>query len=139
MLASSQMSGLSRHWPPAKALGALLAVLALVSQLALGAMVLPDESSSAKLAALDAVSILCTGTKAPHHDGPAQHRHHPGDPALCPLSVALALPAVVLTASAALPIPSSEIVVRTRERPPGRGPPLETARVGAPRAPPAIG
>ena len=119
-------------------LGFLAALLALVSQLALGAMVLPDPASPDQLAALDAVSILCTGLPSSDNGGTAPHRHHAADLALCPLTVTLALPAVILTPSPALPPPPSVLAFRTRERPPGRGPPLPTARVGAPRAPPFL-
>ncbi len=117
-------------------LGFLAALLALVSQVALGAVVLPDRAPADQLAALDAVSLLCGG--APQDGGTAPHRHHAADPALCPLSVALALPAVIPVSSAALPAPRAARVFTPRERPPGRGPPPASARVGAPRGPPIL-
>ena len=117
-------------------LGLLTALLALVSQLALGAMVLPDAPD--QVAALDAVGILCSGAAPTDDGGTAPHRHHASDLALCPLTVALALPAVVLTSAPALPPPAPVLAFRMRERPPGRGPPPPTARVGAPRAPPSL-
>ena len=115
--------------------GFLAAVLALVSQLALGAMVPPDDTAGRQLAALDAVSVLCTGNPAPapRHRAP----HHAADMALCPLDLALAMSgAVLLPFSALVPLPSSMSARRTWQRPPGCGPPPPTARVGAPRAPP---
>ncbi len=121
----------SRSWT----VGFALAVVALVSQLALGAMVLRDDQPANGIAALDAVSILCTGAKPPYHPGPAHHRH--GDPAVCPISIALTLPSVVLgSAPALLPRSGAILVFRDWGHPPGRGPPPSTARVGEPRGPP---
>ena len=115
----------------------LLAAIALISQLALGAMVLPDDAPAGALAALDAVSILCDGNHPSDHRSPASHSHQPASPALCPISVALALPGVIPTPAPILPVSSNSVLyLSTTERPPGRGPPAATARVGAPRAPP---
>jgi hypothetical protein len=114
----------------------LLAGIALVSQLALGAVVLPDDAPQGAIAALAAASILCGGNH-PSDQGPASHKHQPANPALCPISVALALPSVIPTPTPELPGSSNSVLyLRTLERPPGRGPPAATARVGAPRAPP---
>jgi hypothetical protein len=115
----------------------LLAGIALVSQLALGGMVLPDDAPQGAIAALDAASILCGGNHPSGHQGPSSHRHQPANPALCPISVALALPSVIPTSSPVLPVSSDSVLYfRAKERPSGRGPPAPTARVGAPRAPP---
>ena len=117
--------------------GLLAAMVALISQLALGSMVPPDDAVGSQLAALDAVSILCAGREAPDPGGQAPHRHHAADLALCPLGIALAVPGCLLPASVPLmPARSCGVSDRSRERPPGRGPPAATARVGAPRAPP---
>ena len=114
----------------------LLAGIALVSQLALGAMVLPDDAPQGAIEALNAASVLC-GNQPSGHKGPASRSHQPANPALCPISVALALPGVIPTAAPVLPVSSNSILyLRTKETPPGRGPPAATARVGAPRAPP---
>jgi hypothetical protein len=116
----------------------LLAGVALVSQLALGAMVLPDDAPQGAIAALAAASILCGGNHPSDH-GPAPHKHQPANPALCPISVALALPSVIATPAPDLPASSNSVLyLRIEERPPGRGPPAATARVGAPRAPPLM-
>jgi hypothetical protein len=118
-------------------LSILLAALALISQLALGAMLLPDGSSASEVAAFDAVSVLCSGNHSPDDGDTTRHTHRPVDRAICPLSVALALPSIVPTPEVALPARAASVLVfRVRDRPPGRGPPLATARVGAPRAPP---
>ena len=121
-------------WRP----GLLAAVLALVSQLALGAVVLPDDAPAGQLAELDAVSVLCTGA-APDQNTPTPHQRHAADLTLCPLSIALAAPCCLPEPAApALPPPPPAIAARSFERPPGRGPPPATARVGEPRAPPVL-
>ncbi len=117
--------------------GFLAALAALVVQLALGSMVPPDDAATSQLAALDAVSILCAGRHATDPAGQAPHRRHAADLALCPLGSALALPGCILPAATPLPPARCRAVDGgSRERPPGRGPPPATARVGAPRAPP---
>ncbi len=117
----------------------VVAVVALVSQLALGAMVLPDNTLPDVAGAIDAVGILCAGSPTPDH-GPGQrdgHTHRPAAPAICPIGAALALPSIVPAPLPVLPAPPAAILVsRTHERPPGTGPPPPTARVGIPRAPP---
>jgi hypothetical protein len=85
-------------WRP----GLLAAVLALVSQLALGAVVLPDDAPAGQLAELDAVSVLCTGA-APDADSPAPHRHYAADLTVCPLGIALAAPCCLPEPAPALP------------------------------------
>ncbi len=115
----------------------LLVSLALMSQLAVGAMVLPDTSPYTTLAALDAASILCGTDQPSGHIPPSQRRHAPANPALCPISVALALPSVIPTSTPELPIFSGAVVhLGAEERPPARGPPSPAARVGSPRGPP---
>ncbi len=122
-----------RHHP--RFLSFLLVVVAVVSQLALGAMVLPDDSPAGEIAALDAVALLCG--HLPGHDGSPAHRHRTGHPALCPVSIALALPSAIPTSGPALPVSyDTALIIRTKDRPPARGLPARTARVGAQRAPP---
>ncbi len=112
----------------------LAALLAMLVQLVLGGAA-SGGPSPAQLAALDAASILCTG--APPADHGPRHRHPPA-PALCPAAVALAQPAV-LPAPAPVPAPVSVAMAsHAGERPPGRGPPHASARVGRPRAPPSL-
>ncbi len=129
------MTAAPRAHPGVLRYGFLAALLALVGQLALGGTVPPDDAASGRLAALDAVSILCVGRHAP--DGQAPHRHGAADLALCPLSITLAVPGCILPpASPPLPARRCGIGGGSMERPPGRGPPPATARVGRPRAPP---
>lgn len=119
-------------------LGLLLAWIALVSQLALGAVLPTDDALAGQAAAaFNAVAIFCAAPQSPDHGKPAKSR--PPAPMLCPASMALALPAVVLTRSPRLPPPPASVLSSgAQERPPGRGPPLATALVGRPRAPPFL-
>ncbi len=119
--------------------GLLAAMVALVGQLAFGSLVAPDDAAASRLAALDAISILCDGHSTPDPGGRAPHRHHAADLALCPLVAALAVPGCILpTASPLLAARSRATGARCWERPPGRGPPPATARVAPPRAPPIM-
>lgn len=116
--------------------GLLLAILALVSQLALGAMVLPDQATAADRTTLDAVAVLCRGgTPAPHRPTAP---HHTSDHALCPLSVALALPAVALTPGAPVPPPSSTRLIPAWARPAATGPPAALSSARFARGPPVL-
>ena len=117
-------------------LGLLIAGIALLSQLALGAILPADDALAGQAAAsFNAVAIFCAAPQSPDHNRSSKHR--PAPPVLCPASTALALPGVVLTPAPLLPPPPTAVLSSgTRERPPGRGPPPPSARVGEPRAPP---
>jgi hypothetical protein len=107
-----------------------------VSQLALGSVVLPDDSPQTQLAALDAASILCqAGTTGSGNDRPPAPHHAP-DCALCPLAVLLALPAVILTADPVLPEPGSGLQLRPGAPPQARAPPSHDFAASYPRGPP---
>ncbi len=111
---------------------ALLAMMALVSQITLGGIVLPDEAA----ARLHAVAAFCTGTtRTP--DTPARHQRHPNDAATCPLERALELPAVILMPALVL----VSLMVRSGTTlfalPPARGPPAALAWALHARGPPA--
>ena len=115
-------------------LRAMLAMVALVSQLVLGSLVLPDEAAGAA-AQLRSVAVLCSGAAAPQ--APAHHRHHPGAPATCPpLEIALALPAVILPAAIVLPLLATSSATGPFALPPARGPPAASAWALHARAPP---
>lgn len=120
--------------------GLLLAVLALVSQLALGAVVLPDPASAQEqsVAALDALSILCNSASptAPG-EGPRHHRQD-RDCVPCPLAVSLALPAAVLASGPELPPPSSQLADSVSLPPPARGPPAQPRQTPPSRGPPVL-
>ena len=127
---------------PTSVAGLLLAVLALVSQLALGSMVLPDAPARTQQSALDALSVMCgSGVPASSGQGAPQgaphHRNH-ADGALCPLSVALALPAIVLTPAPLPPLPAAVPVRRLPTPESARGPPSHDSHLGFPRGPPIL-
>jgi hypothetical protein len=122
---------------PSALLGFLTAVIAMVSQLALGAVLPSDGPTTQQIAALNAVRVMCDSSQNSDRGGKRDHGHRPLAPAICPISVTLSLPSVLLTPAPALPTPSAPVLyVRAAERPPLRGPPPATARVGEPRAPP---
>ena len=128
-------------WLRGRLAGFLLAVVALASQLALGAMVLPDEASAREqsTAALEAMTVLCDSSvpAAPDH-GPAHHRHV-ADSALCPFSAMGSLQAAVLASAPDLPLPVSRLAARAGLPPLARGPPAPSRRAPPPRGPPVLG
>ena len=112
-------------------------LVALVSQLALGAVVIPDDAQ-AQLAALDAASVFCqSGANAPGSDRPPVQRHA-SDYALCPLSVSLALPALVFAPEPILPEPGLGHALRLAPLPQGRAPPSHAFAAAYPRGPPHL-
>lgn len=130
--------GLSHRFRrPSRLLSLLVATMALVSQLALGAAVLPDDAAQVQLAALDAVSILChtDGTTGGHGDAPTHHRG--SGHALCPLDVSLALPSAALASAPHLPAPPLPLTLRARPLPPARAPPTPMLVAAYPRGPPS--
>ncbi len=127
-------------WACRSPVGLVLAVLALVSQMALGAMVLPDAAQARQASALDALSVMCGGAPQGHvdHAPGAPRRHHAAEVALCPLSGALAGQAVVMAPAPVLP--ALGLVARPvwRMVDGARGPPLRVARPGFARGPPIL-
>jgi hypothetical protein len=115
--------------------GLLLAVLALISQLALGSLVLPAESAAAEL---DAIAIFCQTAPSGTPQPSAPHHQHAPDCAICPLCVALAMPGAILTPAPLLPTPSVHQVAQITLPPPARGPPSRPLRISLARGPPAL-
>jgi hypothetical protein len=103
----------------------LALIMALVSQLALGSMVLPDQTPPVSWAAADAVSVLC----GPHQHDRAPPAHHHESPVLCARSVALALPLVLLASDVAVPLPRPVTTHRVVILASARGPPALVVRV----------
>ena len=121
------------HPRPLGLTGLLFAVLALVSQLVLGGLALPDEKPSAAIDTLAAVSTLCHAPALPnrHHGAP----HAPAATG-CTLAIALALPGIILTDAILLPLPADTRLSPAMVLPPARAPPPRIASDGAPRGPP---
>lgn len=114
-------------------------MLALLGQLSLGAAV-PRTISGLDLpwlAAGEAVPICHAGTP-PGDNAPSQPRHDDTDCALCPLCLALAAPAALLTPPVLLP-PPAILARRVAPLPPARATP-EAAVLAAtyPTGPPAL-
>ncbi len=105
--------------------GLITAVLALVSQLALGAAVLPAQAAQDVLAA---TFLDCSSHPAPGH-------HHDG--VSCPLCVAAELPGALLVPPPVLPAPTPLHAIRTATRPEAYGPPGRVTEAAFPRGPPA--
>ncbi len=115
-----------------------MAVLAaLVSQLALGAVVIPDDPQS-QLAALDAASVFCQSGGGADDSGQPPLQHHAADYALCPFGIALALPNIVLSPAPLVPEPSRSIALPTGTLPQGRAPPSHSFAANYPRGPPNL-
>jgi hypothetical protein len=118
-------------------LGFLVAILALISQLALGAVVLPDISPASELAALAAATVDCAPAAPADKQLPPAPRPDSGQ-ALCPLSVALALPAVILLPAPVLPPPVLMLSVRGTDLPQARAPPSAFRYAPYPTGPPVL-
>jgi hypothetical protein len=117
--------------------GFLVAVLALISQLALGSVVLPDVAPASVLDTLSAAMVDCSPVT------PADKRLPPAprpesEKALCPLSVALALPAVILLPAPMLPPPVLMLSGRGADLPQARAPPSAVRYAPYPTGPPVL-
>jgi len=115
--------------------GLVLALLALVAQLAFGAVVPNLELPMA----LHDAAIIC---QAPSPDQgktpPAQHHHVPIG-AFCPIWTALTAPTPLLASSGPLlPIPTQALFHRPGLPPPATAPPAVAFRLAQPRAPPVL-
>ena len=132
------LNGLSRRFRrPLRRAGLIAFLAALVSQLALGAVVIPDDPQS-QLAALDAASVFCqSGNGAQGGERPPVQRYA-ADYALCPLSVSLALPAIILSPEPLLPEPGPGRALPTGTLPQSRAPPSHAFAAAYPRGPPRL-
>jgi hypothetical protein len=117
-------------------IGLLVVVVAIVSQLALGAIVLPGNRQADPIAALDALSVLCqTG----HHVGDKPVPSHRGSRAVvCPLCATFALSDAIPVPAALLPAPPATLVLRMLPPPSPRAPSSVAAIAAYPRGPPAL-
>jgi len=117
------------------ALGTLLALLAVVAQLAF-ASVVPNPGIAL---VLQGDGPICHAPSPPGAPAPPAHHRQVPDCAFCPLCVSLATPAIVLPGTApALPIPVAVIFRRPGLPPPATAPPSTAYRAAQPRGPPAL-
>ena len=130
-------SAVPRIWPSMPVLRAILATLALVSQLTLGAFPAQARHAATEAAQLRAVTILCHGQPSGAGHPAAPHRQRaPDDQTGCPLDLALELPAVILTPAILLPRPGLPTTGRPASLPTARAPPARFASALHARAPP---
>ncbi len=132
------VSGMSRPLDPLsqplRAPGLVLAALALLCQLAFGA-VLPHAASAQTASGVEAIGTLCIAGAPAHAPGHHQHR---GDCALCPLCLSMAAQAAIPAAAPPLPLPRSEAAAPAVLPPPARGPPAPRRLFAFPRGPPVL-
>lgn len=115
--------------------GLFLALLALVAQLALGAVV----PRPAIALVLDGGGVICHAL-APTDGTPSPaHHHRTPDCQFCPLCASLATPGIVLPGAGPHP-PSPQIVAFRRPGlpPPATAPPVRALLFAQPRGPPAL-
>ena len=110
----------------------LAVLVALVSQLALGSVVLGDDAAGF----LAAATVLCQTDDGTGHPPPTHH--HLGDPCVCPLAMALALPAVLPTSAFTAAAPPAALILRDRGAVQARAPPSHIYAAAFPRGPPAL-
>ncbi len=119
------------------ALRAVLAIVALVSQIVLGSLVLPDRADARPLVALRAAMVLC-GSGASARTPPHHQRQHPGPETCCPLEMALELPAAILTPTVTMPPARLPTRGRMTTLPPARAPPSAVRWTQRARGPPSL-
>jgi hypothetical protein len=120
---------------PIPAFGLLLALLALVAQLAFGAVVPRPELGLA----LDAAGIICHAPASSDGTAPPAHHHPMPDCQFCPLCMSLGTPGLVLPGAPPRP-PSPRITAFRRPGlpPPAIAPPVAAVLSAQPRGPPAL-
>jgi hypothetical protein len=116
--------------------GFVVALLAIVSQVAVASVVWPDDAARARIAALETVSVVCQGGKPA---GPAQAPvHRPVDPSLCPPAAAFAIPLAVMASGALLPLQRQALPLHADARAAIAAPPGAAPEAAFPRGPPFV-
>ena len=115
--------------------GVFLALLALVAQLAFGAVVPRPEVALV----LDQAGVICHApTPSDGTTPPAQHHHMP-DCQFCPLCMSLATPGIVLPGAVPHPPPPQAAAFRRPGLPPpATAPPIAAVLAAQPRGPPVL-
>lgn len=132
------LTGLSRRFRrPFRCVGLMAVLAALVSQLALGAVVIADDPQS-QLAALETASVFCQSGSGTQGGERLPVQRHAADYALCPLSVSLALPATILSPEPLLPEPGPGRALPAGKLPQSRAPPAHAFAAAYPRGPPHL-
>jgi hypothetical protein len=114
--------------------GLFLALLALVVQLAFGAVVPRPEIAYV----MDDAGVICHAPAPSDGSLPPAHHHTP-DCQFCPLCMSLATPGIVLPGGpAGAPAPRSVAYHRPGLPPPATAPPAQPLRIAQPRGPPVL-
>lgn len=122
---------MTRHRIPAS--GLFLTLLALVTQLAFGAVVPRPEIALV----LDAAGVICHAPAPSDGTPPPPHRHHTPDCMLCPLCASLTTPGIVLPGAAPRPpLPQVAVFHHPGLPPPAIAPPVAAPLAAQPRGPP---
>lgn len=115
----------------------VFAIVALVSQIMLGSLVLPDRAAARPLVALHDAMVLCRSE--PARMTPSHHRQRqPIRGTACLLDVALELPAVILMPAVIMPPRGLPTVSRMIALPPARAPPTTIVWTLRARGPPNL-
>jgi hypothetical protein len=115
--------------------GVFLVLLALVAQLAFGAVVPRPEVALV----LEQTGVICHAAEPSGGTTPPAHHHNTPDCQFCPLCMSLATPGVVLPESAPHPVPPRAVAFhRAGLPPPAAAPPIEAVRTAQPRGPPIL-
>jgi hypothetical protein len=113
--------------------GLFLALLALVAQLAFGAVVPRPELA----VVLDEAGVICHAATPSDGTTPPAHPHHMPDCQFCPLCVSLATPGIVLPGDGPHPPPPPVAAFRRPGLPPpATAPPVAALLSAQPRGPP---
>ena len=116
------------------AFGTFLTLLALVAQLAFGAVVPNPEIALV----LDHAGPICHAPPPPGSPTPPARHHHPAVP-FCPLCASLATPAIVLPGASPVPPPPQVVAFqRPGLPPPAIAPPAAAFLAAQPRGPPVL-
>ena len=121
--------------PRTPAFGSFLALLAVMAQLAFGA-VMPDPDIAL---VLEHAGPICHAPPPPGTPAmPSHHRRLPNCP-MCPLCASLTTPAIILPGTGpTVPAPQTLVFQRPGLPPPATAPPATAFHAAQPRAPPAL-
>ena len=115
--------------------GLFLALLALVAQLAFGAVVPRPEIALV----LDGGGVICHAPAPSDGTAPPGHHHRMPDCPFCPLCMSLATPGIVLPGAIPGPLPPQVVAFhRPGLPPPATAPPAVPLLSAQPRGPPAL-
>ena len=116
----------------------MFAIMALVSQIVLGSLLLPDRASARPVVALHTAMVLCKSGLHVEMTSPHHRQQHPIQGTACLLDVTLELPAVILPPDVIMPPPGLPTGSRMIALPPARAPPAAMIWTLRARGPPNL-